>query len=153
MKKLIIFTVLLAFASTGLKAQEITSFPSMSGESFYQDKTKLSWKEIDAIMQESQVAEMHWQKAKKQAIGGLIGGTANLGATVWLLSNLDKNESLVGPAVAVAGTGIIAAIFFKSSMNNKRTAILEYNDALDKKTSYRLLPISNGNGVGLTLKF
>lgn len=153
MKKLIIFTVLFALASTSLKAQEITSFPGMMGETFYQDKTKLSWKEIDAIMKESQVAEMHWQKSKKQALGGLIFGAANLGSAIWLLSSLDKNEPLTGPAIAVAGTGLIGSIFFHAAMKNKKTAILEYNDALDKKTSYRLVPTSNRNGIGLALKF
>lgn len=153
MKKLVIFTVLFALASTTLKAQEITSFPGMWGEAFYQDKTKLSWKEIDGIMKESQAAEMHWQKSKKQALGGLIFGAANFGSAIWLLSSLDKNEPLTGPAIAVAGTGLIGSIFFHASMKNKKTAILEYNDALDKKTSYRLVPTSNQNGIGLALKF
>ncbi len=153
MKKLVIAIVFLGMCTTGLKAQEITSFPGMWGESFYQDKTKLSWKEIDAIMKESQVAEMHWQKSKKQALGGLVFGAANFGASIWLLSNLDKNEPLTAPAIAAAGSGLIGAIFFHASAKNKKTAILEYNDALGKKTSYRLVPTSNQNGIGLALKF
>lgn len=153
MKRIIIAIVFLGMCTTGLKAQEITSFPGMWGETFYQDKTKLSWKEIDAIMKESQVAEMHWQKSKKQALGGLVFGAANFGASIWLLSNLDKNEPLTAPAIAAAGSGLIGAIFFHSSMKNKKTAILEYNDALGKKTSYRLVPTSDQNGIGLALKF
>ena len=153
MKKLVGALLLFGMCTTGLKAQEITSFPGMWGEAFYQDKTKLSWKEIDTIMKESQVAEMHWQKSKRQTLGGLVFGAANLGSAIWLLSNLDKNEPLTGPAIAVAGTGLIGSIFFHAAMKNKKTAILEYNDALDKKTSYRLVPTSNQNGLGLALKF
>lgn len=153
MKKVILSMLFIGLCTSALKAQEITSFPGMWGESFYQDKTKLSWKEIDAIMKESQVAEMHWQKSKKQALGGLLFGAANFGSAIWLLSNLDKNEPLTGPAIAVAGTGLIGSIFFHGSMKNKKRAILEYNDALDKKTTYRLVPTSNQNGVGLALKF
>lgn len=153
MKKLVVVFLFLGMCTSGLKAQEITSFPGLWGEAFYQDKTKLSWKEIDVIMKESQVAEMHWQKSKKQALGGLIFGAANMGSAIWLLSSLDKNEPLTGPAIAVAGTGLIGSIFFHASMKNKKTAILEYNDALDKKTSYRLVPTSNQNGIGLALKF
>lgn len=153
MKKFIIVIAFLGMYSTGLKAQEITAFPGMWGESFYQDKTKLSWKEIDAIMKESQVAEMYWQKSKKQALGGLVFGAANLGASIWLISNIDKNEPLTGPVIAAAGTGLIGAIFFHASSKNKKTAILEYNDALGKGTSYRLVPTSNQNGIGLALKF
>ncbi len=153
MKKLIAAFLFLGMCTSGLKAQEITSFPGMWGETFYQDKKKLTWKEIDAIMKESQVAEMHWQKSKKQALGGLLFGAANFGSTVWLISNLDKNEPLTAPLISAAGTGLIGAIFFHASSKNKRTAILEYNDALGKKTSYRLVPTSNQNGIGLALKF
>lgn len=153
MNKILIGMLLFGMYSTTVLGQEITAFPGMWGESFYQDKTKLSWKEIDAIMKESQVAEMHWQKSKRQALGGLVFGAANFGSAIWLLSNLDKNEPLTGPAIAVAGTGLIGSIFFHSSSKNKKRAILEYNDALDKKTSYRLVPTSNQNGVGLALKF
>lgn len=153
MKKLIVAFLFLGMCTYGLKAQEITAFPGMWGESFYQDKDKLTWKEIDKIMKESQVAEMHWQKSKKQALGGLLFGAANFGSTVWLISNLDKNEPLTAPLITAAGTGLIGAIFFHSSSKNKKTAILEYNDALDNKTSYRLVPTSNQNGIGLALKF
>lgn len=153
MKKLVAAFLFLGMCTSGLKAQEITSFPGMWGETFYQDKDKLTWKEIDKIMKESQVAEMHWQKSKKQALGGLIFGAANFGSTVWLISNLDKNEPLTAPLITAAGTGLIGAIFFHSSSKNKKTAILEYNDALGKKTSYRLVPTSNQNGIGLALKF
>ena len=147
----VLFTFM--FGLSNLMAQEITSFPSMMGEHFYQDKKKLTWKEINTIMTESQVAEAHWQKSKKQALGGLLFGAANFGSSIWLLSNLDKNEPLTGPIIAAAGTGLIGAIFFHASSKNKRTAILEYNDSLDKKMSFKLVPTSNRNGLGLALKF
>jgi len=153
MNKFVAAVLFFGMAFSGLQAQEITSFPGMWGETFYQDKEKLSWKEIDKIMKESQVAEKHWQKSKKQALSGLIFGAGNFGSTIWLVSSIDKNEPLTGPIIASAGTGLIAAILFKTASDNKRTAILEYNDALDKKTSYRLVPTSNQNGVGLALKF
>ncbi len=86
-------------------------------------------------------------------MGGLIFGAANFGSTIWLISNIDKNEPLTAPIIAAAGSGLIGAIFFNASSKNKKTAILEYNDALDKKTSYRLVPTSNKHGIGLALKF
>lgn len=153
MKKLIVSLLFFGMCMTGLKAQEITVFPGAWGESFYQDKEKLTWKEIDKIMKESQVASMHWQKSKKNALGGLIFGAANFGSTIWLVSNIDKNEPLTAPLITAAGTGLVGMIFFKAASKNKRTAILEFNDALDKKTSYRLVPTSNQNGIGLALKF
>ena len=43
----VLFIATFAF---GLSAQEITSFQGSWGDEYYQDKKKLSWKEIDAIM-------------------------------------------------------------------------------------------------------
>lgn len=55
-------------------AQEITSFPGMWGHDFYQDKEKLTWKEVDKIMSESQAAQLNWQKSKKNLLAGSIVG-------------------------------------------------------------------------------
>jgi len=123
------------------------------GEEFYQDKKKLSWKEVNSLMMESPVAQVNWQKSKKNALGGLIFGAANFGSAIWLLSNLDDNKPLTGPVIAVAGTGLVGSIFFKAAMKNKKLAILEYNDALGKKMSFQLVPAINNNGLGLALRF
>lgn len=151
--KSIFFASLFMLASSTCFAQEITSFPGMWGEEFYQDKKKLSWKEVNTIMMESEVAQAHWQKSKKNALGGLLFGAANFGSSIWLLKNLDDNEPLTAPLITAAGTGLIGAIFFKSAMKNKKNAILEYNDALGKKMSFRLVPTGNENGLGLALRF
>lgn len=151
--KAIVAIGFLALFSTNVSAQEITAFPGSWGEQFYQDKEKLTWKEVNKIMMESQVAQAEWQKSKKLALGGLIFGAANLGSTVWLVSNIDQNKPLTGPIIAAAGTGLVGMIFFKKSGDNKRRAILNYNDNLDGGTSFRLVPVNNQNGTGLALKF
>jgi len=155
MKKLQILLVIgiVSFTFINLSAQEITSFPGTWGEEFYQDKEKLTWKEVNKIMMESQVAQVQWQKSKKQALGGLLFGAVNFGSTIWLVSNLDKNEPLTAPLITAAGSGLVGAIFFKMAMKNKKNAILEYNDNLGNGTSFRLTPTSNENGIGLALKF
>jgi len=151
--KFVLSASLFFLFSAVLSAQEITSFPGTWGEEFYQDKKKLTWKEVNAIMMESQVAQVNWQKSKKNAVGGLIFGAANFGSAIWLLSNLDDNKPLTGPAIAVGATGLIGSIFFKSAMKNKKIAILEYNDSLGKNMSFRLIPTSNENGLGLAVRF
>ena len=153
MKKFIVVIVFLSLCATGLKAQEITMFQGTFGYEFYQDKDKLTYKEINKIMSESAVAEMNWQKSKKQLLGGMIAGAANLGSAIWFLVEDGDNNSVVAPTITFLGTGLISAILFKSSMKNTKTAILEYNDALGTKTSFRLVPTSNEYGVGLALKF
>ncbi|MGB6151512.1 MAG: hypothetical protein WBG48_05925 [Pricia sp.] len=144
---------IITLISTNLSAQEITAFPGSWGEQFYQDKEKLTWKEVNKIMMESQVAQAEWQKSKKLALGGLTFGLANLGSTAWLVYNIDQSKPLTGPIIAAAGTGLVGMIFFKASGDNKRRAILNYNDNLDNGTSFRVVPVSNQNGTGLALKF
>lgn len=142
-----------ALFTSNISAQEITMFKGAWGFEFYQDKDKLTFKEINKIMNESVVAEMHWQKSKKQLIGGMGVGAVNFGAAIWFLVNDRDGKSVTAPAITFLGTGLIGSILYKSAMKNKKKAILEYNDALDKKTSYRLVPTSNENGIGLALKF
>ncbi len=151
-KSVFVFAMMV-LATTSLTAQEITAFHSMWGEHFYQDKEKLSWKEINTIMMESQASEMYWQKSKKQMFGGLIAGTANLGSAIWYLVNENDDKDTTAPIVSFAGTAVIGSIFYHLAMKNKKQAILEYNDGLDKSTSLRLEPTSNENGIGLALKF
>ena len=148
-------TLVLLFCSVGtfMNAQEITSFPGMWGHEFYQDKDKLSWKEIDKIMSESQVAQMEWQKSKKQMLGGLIVGTANFGSAIWFLVNESDDKPVTGPVIAFAATGVIGSIFYHSASKNKKKAILNYNENLSNGTSFNLVPTSNEHGVGLALKF
>lgn len=153
MKKIVITLLFLGMCTSGLMAQEITSFPSFWGESFYQDKEKLSWKQIDAIMKESQVAQVQWQKSKKQLLGGMIFGAANFGSAIWYLSAEDNDKDTVAPLVTFGGTAIIGSIFYWSALKNKKMAILNYNDSLGKETSFYLVPTSNENGFGLALKF
>lgn len=151
--KTTLFFFCMVLSLTGLSAQEITSFHSMWGDHFYQDKEKLSWKEINTIMTESQASEMYWQKSKKQMFGGLIAGTANFGSAIWYLVNENDDKDTTAPIISFAGTAIIGSIFYHLAMKNKKEAILEYNDSLDKATSFQLRPTSNENGIGLALKF
>lgn len=147
------FLAVLFLVSPILVAQEITVFPSFWGESFYKDKEKITWKEFGMLMDATPEAQEYWQKSKKQMLGGLIAGAANLGSGIWYLTSEDKDKDTTGPIIAFAGTAIIGSIFYWSANTNKRKAILEYNEALGKKMSYQLVPLSSENGVGLALKF
>jgi hypothetical protein len=151
--RLVVFVILVSGYALNMSAQEITVFQGMWGDEFYQDKEKISCKQFDMLMKENSVAEMHWQKSKKQMLGGLIAGTANLGAAIWYLANENGNKDTAAPIATFAGTAIIGTIFYLSANNNKKKAILEYNEGLGKKTSFRLLPTSSSNGVGLALQF
>jgi len=86
-------------------------------------------------------------------IGGMAVGAVNFGSAIWFLVNDRDGNSVTAPAITFLGTGLLSSILYKSAMKNKKNAILEYNDALGKKTSFRLIPTSNKYGLGLALQF
>ena len=143
---------IITFATKG-HAQEITSFKGLGGEEFYVDKMKISGKQMDSLMAQNIITDMYWHKKKNQMLVGLVATTANIGSTVWWIVNSNDDKDVTGPIIATAGTAIISAIFNLAGNKNKRKAILEYNDALNKKTTLRLAPSINANGIGLALKF
>ncbi|MFC4096505.1 hypothetical protein [Euzebyella saccharophila] len=154
MKKFtLIASIIFMGVVTQVTAQEITSFPGMWGHDFYQDKEKLTWKEVDKIMSESQAAQLNWQKSKKNLLAGSIVGALNFGSGIWFIVNEVDNKPVTGPAIAFAATGLVGSIFFHKAMKNKKEAILNYNESLERETSFKLVPTSNKNGVGLALKF
>ncbi len=138
---------------TNVNAQEITAFPTMFGEHFYQDKEKIGWKQVESLMETNPAALEHWKKSKKQFMGAFVAQTANLGFGIWFLVNENNDKSTTAPIIGFAGTAVAGSIFYFLSSKSKKNAILEYNDGLDKKTTFRLMPTSNENGIGLALKF
>lgn len=151
MKKIALSILFISICATGLKAQELTVYPAIWGEQYYQDKEKISCKEFSMLLEENPVSAAHWKKSKSQMLGALIAGAANAGSAVWYLTA--DNKDTTGPIIAFAGTAVLGSIFYWSANKNKRKAILEYNDSAVKKTTYRLVPTSNQNGIGLALKF
>ena len=151
--KSILFTCAFILFAGDMVAQEITSFPSLFGDEFYQDKKKLSWKEVNDIMTESQDAEIYWQKSKKQMLATLGIGALNLGSAIWFVVNEMDDKPVTVPLITFAGTGLIGSLLYCSAMKNKKNAILEYNDSLGKKTSFYLVPTSDENGIGFALQF
>ena len=141
------------FLATKSNAQEITSFKGLGGETFYRDKVKITGKQMDSLMALSTVTNMYWHKKKNQMLIGLIATSANIGSSVWWIVNSNNDKDITAPIIATAGTFIIAAIFNLEGNKNKKKAILEYNDALDKKNTFKIAPVSDGNGIGVALKF
>lgn len=153
MKRITLSILFIFICTIGLNAQELTVYPAMWGEQYYQDKEKISCKEFSMLLEENPVSAHYWKKSKGQMLGALLAGAANAGSAVWYLTADDKDKDITGPIVAFAGTAILGSIFYWSANKNKRNAVLEYNDSVGKKTSYRLVPTSNKNGFGLALKF
>lgn len=153
MKKLVVAILFFGMCATGVKAQELTVFPSTFGVEFYQDLKKLKFKEVDALMMKNTVTEMHWKKSKKNMVGGMIFGAVNFGAGIWAISNEINNKPITQPMIAFGASALIGSFFANSALKNKKMAILKYNDSVGNETSFYLVPEINANGIGLALKF
>jgi hypothetical protein len=149
----VFFAVCIMMSVTKGRAQEITSFKGLGGEEFYRDKVKISGKQMDSLMAQSPVTNMYWRRKKNQMLIGLIATSANIGSSVWWIVSSGDHKNIAAPVTATVGTFIIAAIFNLAGNKNKKKAMLEYNDALDKKNTFKLRPVGTANGIGLALQF
>ncbi len=138
-------------------------FPGFWSPEYYQDDEKISKKQLEFLLAKNEEVNAYWKKSKRQEIVFGVAVIAELGFAIWFysellndspyLTNREKAENAIGPALGVLGTGILAGIFRNSASKSKKKAILTYNKQFDKKTVYRLTPVSNKNGLGLALKF
>ena len=159
--KSILFLVLLAFFSINASAQEITVFPGFWSSEYYQDDKKIDKKELEALFAKNEEVQAYWKKSKGQEVAGSIAVVAELGFIIWMYSEIldesrprqDRAKRSLGPLIGGVGSAVIAGFLLHASNKSKRRAILAYNKQFDKKTAFRLTPVSNQNGVGLALKF
>lgn len=155
MKSIYIF-VLALFVVSVAQAQEITSFSGFWNVEYYEDDNEITKKELKLLMTKNDEVNAYWKKSIRNGTIGYIAFAAQTASVVWLSSELasdnNANETLA-PAVATVGFGIVAGIFLNAASKNGKRAILTYNKQFDDKTTFRLVPAANKNGLGLALRF
>ena len=154
MKSVSFFIVLFLLFSTA-QAQEITVFPGLWNTEYYEDDHQITKKELKALMTKNEEVSTYWKKSNRNATIGYVAFAGEMASVVWLVSQLDSddNNDRIAPATATIGFAIVAGIFLNAANKNGKKAILTYNKQFDNKTTYRLLPISNQNGLGLAIRF
>lgn len=154
MKPISFFVVLFLLFSTA-QAQEITVFPGFWNVEYYEDDHQITKKELKALMTKNEELNAYWKKSARKATIGYVALAGQMASVVWLASELgsDGDNETLAPAAATVGFGIVAGIFLNAANKNGKKAILTYNKQFDDKTTYRLVPVNNQNGLGLALKF
>ncbi|WP_289644940.1 hypothetical protein [Maribacter aestuarii] len=157
---LLVITSLFTFI---VNAQEITMFSSFTGYKYYQDDKEISKDDLQSLLYKNDEVKKFWKKSKTQEAISIVGIASEMSFAVWMtlellnddpfLSGRDRAQNALGPALGVIGTGIVGGIFMYASNNSKKKAILTYNKQFDNKTSFRLVPACNENGLGLALQF
>ncbi len=136
--------------SLNIRAQEITVFPGVFSEKYYQDTNPISRSQINTLMLNDKESAQHWKKFKSHRIIALLAIGAEIGFLAWHFATVDNDESSVVPLVGAIVSGGAAVGFALSSVKSQREAILRYNDAADIG-SINLGPTHNG--IGLVMNF
>lgn len=151
------FTLLIVFSFTmDSFGQELSVFSGFWAPEYYQDDVKITKQEAKSLLLNYQESEGYWKKKMTNETLFYVSSVAQLGFTFWTLNELVNKETdrnIAAPA-GLLGTLILSAIFLNNTGKNGKKAILAYNKQFDgKTTTYRLVPISSSNGLGLALKF
>ncbi len=152
MKQLLIGFAFL-FIANALYAQEVTMFSNFFGTKFYQDDKKLKLREVHELMQSDTQAQFHWKRSNNLAIFSGISALANIGIVVVELTDNSPVENTDNNTFTLAsyiGTFIATFTFDILSRSEARKAVLSYNKALERKTTFKLEPAKKGIGIALT---
>lgn len=159
---ILFFLLFISFSST-VQAQEITVFPGFWSSEYYQDDERITKAELNALMAKNDAINAYWKKAKTQEIIGSISLAAEFGLAFWAFGELyndnsqfsekDKAKNALGPMIGALGAATVGVIFLHAAGKSKKKAILTYNKQFDTKTSFRLVPVSNQNGLGWAIRF
>jgi hypothetical protein len=99
--------------------------------------------------------DAYWKKSNTYSNLTYAAIAGEFAFAVWTFSEWDKEDSssAIVPAIGTLGFAVLAGIFINSANKNGKKAILAYNKQFDDKTSYRILPLGNSDGLGLAIKW
>ncbi len=153
--KTFFFFALSAFLFIEVQAQEITSFSGLWSVEYYQDDNRITKQELREMFDKNEEVKEYWKKSNTYSTLGYISLLGEGVGAFWLASklNTDNPNETIAPLGVTLGFATIALIFMHSANKNAKKAILTYNKQFDNRTSFKLVPTSSHNGVGLALKF
>ena len=147
--KKIIFPLLLFLVFQYSSAQEITLFPGFWSYQYYQDDKRIPRKDVVMLLEKDTVAFEHWKKSNTYSTLSYTAFTAELGFFAWQLSNISKDKESTPQLVGVLGSFAVGLTFALISNSQRKKAILNYNEGLNQKTTFRITPSKNGFGIAL----
>ncbi|GAB1451545.1 hypothetical protein MASR2M47_16010 [Draconibacterium sp.] len=172
MKKLILFSVILAFICSFSGLSQTNNQIVLNKKRYYQGDKKLTNKELQRILMSNPESAAEYKIAKKNGTIGtipMVAGTALClyGAFAMLKSSIDETNALnngeyyeestayVAPILIGAGLVVVGIPFALSSIKHTKKSISIYNT--NQTTGYReIQKLEFGltqNGVGITYRF
>ncbi|UWX54203.1 hypothetical protein NYZ99_14630 [Maribacter litopenaei] len=152
--KTILFFALTFLFFLNTNAQEITVFPGFWSMEYYQDDDRITKKELKALLAKNEEINAYWKKSNTYSTLGYLSLLGEGVGAFWLAStlNTDNPNETLAPLGVTLGFATIGLIFIHSANENGKKAILAYNKQFDNESTFKLVPTSNSNGVGLGLE-
>ena len=160
MKKIVLLTLAVLFVTTASQAQdqEIEMKVNFWGYKFMKEGERLNWKELEEATTAVENANLLIKKARGQHTTSIIMAVVGGGMIGWNLGQA-RNEDDPDYTLAYVGGAISAGSigFSISSFNKVNKGVDMYNLAVNKTAHYQFQPeflvVSNGNGIGLSIRF
>ncbi|MDY7396692.1 hypothetical protein UMM65_15695 [Aureibaculum sp. 2210JD6-5] len=133
------------------RAQEITMFTGFWDNQFYQDNERISKKDLKLLLEKDDVAIKHWNNAKTYKTLSWVALAAEAGFGVWSISDSYNQRQNIVPTIGVLGSFAGVITFSLISHHQKKKAILKYNEGLDNKISFKIMP--SKQGIGIVMEF
>ncbi len=133
-----------------VSAQELSLYTGVFSETYYQDDQKITRSEFNELLKTDDAVWQHWRRA---ATFEALGSASAFGSGILLGLGIgrDQNDkgSNTGYYIGGAGAFIVSMVFVEISQKNKRSAVLKYNENLERKTTFKLAPSREGIGIAV----
>ncbi|MDC6365364.1 MULTISPECIES: hypothetical protein [Flavobacteriaceae] len=148
-KRLIFLSFFIGLPFISLKSQEITMFAGFWDYQYYQDDKRITKKNLVSLLEKDEIAYSHWKKSKTFSALSYVSFGAEIGFFVWQLDNHSKNKSTTGPFIGVMSSFASFLTFALLSSSQKKKSILKYNEGLNPKSAFKVVPSKQGIGIAL----
>ena len=142
--------VMFLMVSVNGSTQELSYFSGAWSTQYYKDNQEIEKSKFENLLMANTKSYDLWLKHKKQSTIGTVFVVGELASFVWMVSELSNGRNAVASSLATVGFAGVAIWVLSKALKNKREAVLNYNQSLIHKTSFRIIPSKSGLGILLT---
>lgn len=145
------FKKLIAIALFGIclqsvAGQEVSYFQGAFAVSYFKDDQRLTRLEFKELMKKDEEVFKHWRRGETYE---LVGFSAILASGFLLGTAVNNDGDTTGYYIGSAASLLVGFVFTEIAQKNKRSAVLKYNEKLERKSAFSIAPARQGIGVAV----